>query len=67
MLPWTVTEKVMRDAEEMRAFYASFGFGPETTERALAVRFPTLPAKRVGEHAPVKTPTPRGRRARRSM
>lgn len=64
MLPWTVTEKVLRAAEEMRAFYASFGFAPQTTEPALAARFPTLPTKQAGGHASVKTPKTPGRRIR---
>src|SRR5688572_26392711 len=56
MLPWTVTEKVLRDAQEMRAFYASFDLAPETTERALAVSFPTLSAKQVDARPPVRAP-----------
>ena len=32
------TEAMMRDAEEMRAFYQSVGISAETIERALAAR-----------------------------
>jgi hypothetical protein len=67
MLPWTVTEKVLRDAQEMRAFYASLGVAPETTERALAVIFPSLPTKCVDGpgRSRRRTPTPRGRNAKK--
>lgn len=39
MLPWSVTEKMHRDAEEMRAFYLSVGLSDETIERALEAKF----------------------------
>ena len=38
MLP-SVTEKMLKDADEMRAFYASVGLSPETTEQAIQARF----------------------------
>jgi hypothetical protein len=61
MLPWTITEKVLRDAEEMRAFYASFDLAPETTERALAISFPTLSSKQTRGHEGSRRKPPRGR------
>jgi hypothetical protein len=61
MLPWSVTEKVQRDVEEMRAFYASLGVAPETTERALAVCFPTLPATQVSGPRMVRRRSPKTR------
>jgi len=39
MLPWSATEKMHRDAEEMRAFYQSVGLSDETIERALEAKF----------------------------
>jgi hypothetical protein len=39
MLPWSVAEKMHRDAEEMRAFYTSVGLSEETIERALEAKF----------------------------
>ena len=62
MLPWTVTEKVLRDVEEMRAFYASMGVTFETTERALALRFPNLPIARAASRKTSRRAPLRGRR-----
>ena len=39
MLPWSVAEKMHRDAEEMRAFYMSVGLSEETITRALEAKF----------------------------
>src|SRR5262245_22090638 len=39
MLPWSVTEKMLRDVEEMRSFYASVGLSEVTIERAIEAKF----------------------------
>ena len=47
MLPLSVTEKMLRDADEMRAFYASVGLSEQTIERALEAKFgPSKPERR---------------------
>jgi hypothetical protein len=38
MLPWSVTEKILRDSEEMRAFYKTLGLRPDVIERAAEAR-----------------------------
>ena len=38
------TEAMMRDAQEMRAFYESVGMSPETIERAIAARHQGQPS-----------------------
>lgn len=38
------TEAMMRDAQEMRAFYESVGMSPETIERAIAAKHEGQPA-----------------------
>ena len=59
MLP-SVTEKMLKDADEMRAFYASVGLSPETTERAIQARF-SAPADGDEAGLPMRGRKSRGR------
>ena len=44
MIPGSITEKIMRDAEEMRAFYRSVGLSAAVIERAIEAKFkPPVP------------------------
>jgi hypothetical protein len=42
-----ISEKVLQDEKELRAFYESVGLNPDIIERALAAKFkPPVPAAR---------------------
>jgi len=47
MTAWSITEKMRRDAEEMRAFYQSVGMSPEVIDRAVEAKLkPPIPDAR---------------------
>lgn len=61
----SATEKLLKDANEMRAFYASVGLSEETAERAIKARF-NPPAPDEDAAAPRRRlPKPRGRHVRK--
>ena len=64
MLPWSVAEKMHRDAEEMRAFYTSVGLSAETIERALEVKFGAVPESNGGPRRK-NQPKTRGRHVKK--
>jgi len=66
MLPWSVTEKTLRDAEEMRAFYTSVGLSEQTIERALEAKFGPPAPERRGTWVRKGQPKTRGRHVKKS-
>jgi hypothetical protein len=48
------TEAMMRDAEEMRAFYQSVGLSAETIERAIAAKHERHPSPVPEDERPMK-------------
>lgn len=66
MLPWSVTEKMHRDAEEMRAFYTSVGLSEETIERALEAKFGPSNAESGRTSVRRNQPRTRGRHVKKS-
>jgi hypothetical protein len=67
MLPWTVTEKVLREAAELRAFYETMGITPKTAERAVAMLLPAVPTKPAGGRAPASRRKSPGRQIHRKL
>jgi hypothetical protein len=65
MLPWSVTEKTLRDAEEMRAFYTSVGLSEQTIERALEAKFGPPAPERRGTWVRKGQPKTRGRHVKK--
>lgn len=65
MLPWSTTEKMLRDAEEMRAFYASVGLSEATIERALEAKFGPPARERRGTWPRKGQPKNRGRHVKK--
>lgn len=65
MLPWSVTEKALRDADEMRAFYTSVGLSEQTIERALEAKFGPPAPERRGTWARKAQPKTRGRHVKK--
>jgi len=65
MLPWSVTEKMHRDAEEMRAFYTSVGLSEATIERALEAKFGFSNPEGKGGSARRNQPKTRGRHVKK--
>ena len=65
MLPRSVTEKMLRDAEEMRAFYASVGLSEATIERAIEAKFGRPAPERRGTWSRKTQPKNRGRHVKK--
>ena len=65
MLPWSVTEKMLRDVEEMRTFYASVGLREVTIERAIEAKFGVPVSEQRGTEPRKSKPKNRGRHVKK--